>query len=180
MTYDELPSEIKSIYRTARKSAATRGIDFNLTGDDFASLWERAGMKCAVSGLKFFMNYTTSHNKRRPYFPSLDRKNSSLGYSVENCRFVCIAVNYAMNDWGEDVFRTIAEATVGIRTERARKMPKGVKVLTHKTLKGETTVSYQARVRVNGRQVSRSFDTPEEAASAYKLMKSALKRPLEI
>ena len=39
---------------------------------------------------------------------SLDRIDSSKGYTVENCRLVCTAVNLAMNEWGEDVLERIA------------------------------------------------------------------------
>lgn len=47
--------------------------------------------------------YRVVSKGRRPLAPSIDRIDSSLGYTRQNCRIVCAAVNYAMNVWGEDV-----------------------------------------------------------------------------
>jgi len=59
-----------------------------------------AGWRCAVSGQPFTLEPL---NGKRPYAPSIDRINSAIGYVPGNTRIVCVAVNYAMNVWGESV-----------------------------------------------------------------------------
>jgi hypothetical protein len=43
-----------------------------------------------------------------PYAPSLDRIDSARGYEIDNIRWVCVAVNFMMNQWGDEVFRSFA------------------------------------------------------------------------
>ena len=49
---------------------------------------------------------------RHPFEPSLDRINCAEGYSASNTRLVCVAVNFGMNEWGEEVYRELARAAV--------------------------------------------------------------------
>jgi len=37
-----------------------------------------------------------------PFSPSVDRINSDLGYTQDNCRIVFLSVNMAKNKWSED------------------------------------------------------------------------------
>jgi len=47
-----------------------------------------------------------------PFAPSIDRINCGFGYRRGNVRLVSTAVNFGLGQWGDEVFRTIAEATV--------------------------------------------------------------------
>jgi hypothetical protein len=71
----------------------------------------RSGGQCEVSGIQFHLGANALH----PFQPSVDRVNSDIGYEIENVRFVCLAVNYCMSRWGEQVFGRIAAATVSKR-----------------------------------------------------------------
>lgn len=97
----------KTVWPRARSNAGgRRGVQFDLTEDDAVDLSRLAGWRCAVSGTPFSL-LEVGHRKQRPYAPSIDRIDSALGYSKDNCRVVCVAVNFALNCWGEEVFRTI-------------------------------------------------------------------------
>lgn len=65
--------------------------------------------KCALTGIPFNLE-SPEGATLRPWAPSLDRIDSSKGYTAKNCRLVCVAVNFALNQWGEAVFRKIATA----------------------------------------------------------------------
>lgn len=97
---------VKHMFRTAKKNAKSRGIEFNLTIEELNSIFEKSKGKCSLTGIKFTME--KSNYRMPPWIPSLDRINSDLGYSIDNCRLVCCAVNLALNQFGFDVLKKIS------------------------------------------------------------------------
>lgn len=103
---------IRRVLATKRASKLRRGgsgLEFTLTEQDAIDLLEASKWRCAVTGLAFNLANVGS-GKQRPFAPSLDRKDSSLGYTKDNCRFVCVAANFAMGSWGETVLRDMAKS----------------------------------------------------------------------
>jgi len=98
---DNLTSAYSRMFRAARKRDR-----YLLTVEDERELVRRCGGRCEVSGVPFSLN--RGEWGRAPYTPSLDRIKSKAGYTPENCRIVCCAVNLAMNEWGESVLEKIA------------------------------------------------------------------------
>lgn len=90
-------------FRTARKRK-----DYQLSKEDERVLKRRCNGKCELTGLAFDIGKGSW--SRRPYAPSIDRIDSSKGYTTDNCRVVCVAINLAMNEWGEDVYKAVAMA----------------------------------------------------------------------
>lgn len=103
-----------------KHNASARGIRFELTLDDVESLYLASKGHCEVSGLPFDMRQVEGAN-RRPYLPSIDRRDGFLGYSRDNCRMVCCAVNLAMNEFGEDVLWEIASSMAMLRSKQSFK-----------------------------------------------------------
>lgn len=73
---------------------------------------KRSQGRCEVTGIPF----DWGSDMREPYAPSVDRIDPKRGYSLDNCRMVCLSVNMAMNVWGEDVLLTIGQAMIAKRT----------------------------------------------------------------
>jgi hypothetical protein len=92
---------------SARKRAGRRGMEAELTLEMARALWARCGGRCELTGIAFDFTPGGRH-ERRPFAPSLDRRDSSRGYTQENVRVVCVAVNLAMNQWGEAVLLKVA------------------------------------------------------------------------
>lgn len=103
--YDEL-------FRNAKKSAGKRKIAWELTKEEFDKVVRRAGGHCEVTGVSLSFRYVRGGG-RRPWAPSLDRRNSRLGYKLSNVRIVCVAANYAMNEWGIGVLKRLADSMSG-------------------------------------------------------------------
>ncbi len=82
------------------------GLKFSLTREQWARLVEECDDRCQLTGMPFvfgrFQNNGRKHN-RNPYGPSIDRILPAKGYVVGNVRIVCLSVNLALNEWGEDV-----------------------------------------------------------------------------
>ena len=79
-------------------------------------MWEAQEGRCAVSGLRFNMARFSEALVKHPYGPSLDKIDAFRGYVRGNVRLVCTAVNFGLGQWGDEVFRAIAEATVHRQT----------------------------------------------------------------
>lgn len=88
-----------------RKNARARAEVFTLT---VAWIQERIERGCEVTGLPFDL----STGDRGPYTPSLDQIEAGKGYTPENTRVVCWAVNALLGTWGDADALRIARAIV--------------------------------------------------------------------
>lgn len=98
----------RTVLREAKKRAGQRGLAFDLTDEWCAERWTGV---CELTGIRFVVG----DRKKTPFTASIDRKNPSLGYVRENCRFLLLAVNmlkFVGTD--EDMFK-IAEALISRR-----------------------------------------------------------------
>lgn len=97
--------------------AKRKGVAFTLSWDDCLRMLERSKWRCEVSGLPFRVTRAGAYS-RPPFAPSIDRVSGPLGYTPDNCRLTCVAVNIAMNEWGFDAFSDVARA---VRNEERRR-----------------------------------------------------------
>lgn len=104
-------SVLLKLYQHTRKNARIRGLEWAIDQQTVISLYVAQDGKCAVTGIEF-KTTKLEGARRRPWYPSIDRIRASIGYTPDNVRLVCCSVNIAMNEWGEDVLRTIAVALV--------------------------------------------------------------------
>ena len=97
------------IFRKIRANSVRRGIDVSITLDHVDALMRAQDMRCAITGIPFDLSPKGKQRSRcRPFYPSVDRIDSDSGYSPGNIRVVCVAVNYALCDWGIEVLRRVA------------------------------------------------------------------------
>lgn len=102
-------SWLGTMHRRALDRSRRRGHAMDLTFDEVIEIAKRSGGRCEVTGIPFTWENETSCNTP-PYSPSLDRVDSSLGYTKNNVRLVCNCVNTAMGAWGITVIYKIADA----------------------------------------------------------------------
>jgi hypothetical protein len=91
-------------------AAKTRSKKFNLEFDlDAKWVDERLSTgHCSVSGLPFVL--TKSATLKHPMSPSIDRIDSTLGYTKDNCRLVVTIYNFAKNEWSDADVLALATA----------------------------------------------------------------------
>lgn len=93
-----------------RQSAKLKGLEFDLDLH-FPELRARVDRGvCEVTGVKLDLSNPKGHNLKRPTALSIDRVDSSKGYTINNVRVVCLAVNLMLNVWGEEAANPIIEA----------------------------------------------------------------------
>jgi hypothetical protein len=103
------PRELLDLHNRSKERARFRGIDHFLTREQVEALFAKSAGRCAVSGI-LFNRFRPLNSTKRPWYPSLDRINSRNPYTEDNCRFVCVAVNVAMGEWGEWALKAICRA----------------------------------------------------------------------
>ena len=100
---------IFSIWESAKKRSARKGIDFELCYQDVVDLLVQSNGKCELSRLPFSLS-NPKKIRVPPFKYSLDRIDAIGPYSTKNCRIVCFCVNWALNQWGECVFKKVAKS----------------------------------------------------------------------
>lgn len=92
----------------ARNRSQKKSFAFDLTREWCEQNWTGA---CSLSGLPFQFGTQTHF----PFSPSIDRIDSSKGYTQNNCRFVLFAVNSFKGTGTDDQMIEIARAIVSLK-----------------------------------------------------------------
>ena len=91
-TRNTIDGWIRGIFRNKRSESKKRDIKFNLTAEFLIELWHKQNGKC------YYSNISMDVNKRDPASASLDRLDSTLGYTTDNVVWACKALNFGKNN----------------------------------------------------------------------------------
>jgi hypothetical protein len=87
------------------KNAKTRNLEVTLTKTEAWSLYEKQSKKCALTGIDLYLN--PHHSERSRVTASLDRIDSTKGYTIDNVQWVHKDVNLMKNGFSEQRFKEI-------------------------------------------------------------------------
>jgi hypothetical protein len=88
----------------ARTRASKKKIAFDITNQDIHQMMAAQDMKCAVTGVEMTLD-SLNRKKANPFKCSIDRIDSDGGYTKDNIRLVCWAVNQMKADRTEEEFK---------------------------------------------------------------------------
>ncbi len=129
--YGELKAYKQSLRRLLSNSKARAkktGRKWDLNKAFISKLFKRQNYKCKITGIDFRYEIGTEKGFRNPYAPSLDRIDAEKGYEKNNVRLVLTVVNYAMSDWGDDVFYEMMKGALAqLKREQNVKLSKNCK-----------------------------------------------------
>lgn len=94
---------MKSHLRYILGKARLRKWEFSITPEDMYDLWDKQQGLCAYSKLP--LNNIANHLQ----LASLDRIDSSIGYTRSNIQLVCAAVNKMKQNFTEEQFLNFCE-----------------------------------------------------------------------
>ncbi len=102
---------LSRVTSNARSRAIRQGmaVDSDLRAIVVDHFRENKG-RCALTGLPFDLRKVGTGQAQRPFAPSVDRIDSTGGYTRDNVRLVCQVVNFALNRYGQEVFYEMAKA----------------------------------------------------------------------
>jgi len=90
-----------------------KGWDFEIDAAFIQELFSKQSGKCALTKIPFTFNFEKCKTvKKDPFSPSIDRIDSAKGYTKDNVRLVCMVVNLALNEFGDDTFSKMCRAFV--------------------------------------------------------------------
>lgn len=105
-----LESDIKNFIKRAflsckhNCSKRNKDLEFNITEKDVLNLYYKQEGKCALSGEKLTMIANLTDGEINDYNLSIDRKDSSKGYTTDNIQLVGAIINIMKNDIDEKDF----------------------------------------------------------------------------
>lgn len=110
---------LRSMVPRSRQRAERSQFTHDLVEDHAEQLFQHQQGRCAISGLPFSLIKFADVLVKHPFAPSLDRISSLGGYTADNVRLVCIAVNFGMGQWGQELYLTFARAAVELCDQAA-------------------------------------------------------------
>jgi len=103
---------IKYIFQTTKSRAKKRGLEFDLTLDWlFDRIIDRV---CPYTHFKFEVVI----GSQSPYLPSIDRIDSSRGYTQDNCQVVSWVYNQAKSNYTDADMLVFAKAIVDVNNSK--------------------------------------------------------------
>lgn len=85
--------------------------EFDLSQEWLIAELERCDYRCTLTGIPFQADRIDG-KRVNPFAPSIDRIDTSRGYTPNNVRLVLTSVNLALSDFGLDHFDEICRARV--------------------------------------------------------------------
>lgn len=107
--HNSIRGRAKSLFNSALRRAEKRNYEIDIDLDWVIFRLEKG--HCEITGIPFVFE-TRLNGHRNPYSPSLDRKDSTKGYTKENCRIILWALNMGFADWGQEIYLHIAKRLV--------------------------------------------------------------------
>lgn len=111
-----LESRLLALFSSAKKRATKHGIPFTINLEWVIGLYTKQKGKCCLTGLQLTLDVNPDGRRcYMPFSPSLDQIKPGEGYTPENTRLVCVAVNIALNRFGEDVLEQVCRGFLAYR-----------------------------------------------------------------
>lgn len=97
----DLRLRLMRLIYNGRINARKRGLNFDLGLEDLSSMWIGQGGKCSISGIPFIWNQKCAKGEHSPFGPSIDRIDSSRGYTKDNVQMVLWMYNKSKQHYTE-------------------------------------------------------------------------------
>lgn len=95
---------IQQLFGNIKYNAKNRQIDFKVTAEFLQNLFNKQEERCAVSGLPITFGKTRKEHNHGATTASLDRIDSSRGYTEDNVQWVHKKVNFMKLDMSQQEF----------------------------------------------------------------------------
>ena len=168
----QLNDHLGALLLSCKTRATQYDINFSLTAQCLIEMMNECEWRCSVSGAPFSFS-TYGNTEKRPFAPSIDRTDSSKGYTKDNCRMVCAITNIAMNAWGCEPLRLLSKHMVGKAAPAFQPGPTGVRA--PEKFKPPITKAQAAKMRrskLSDQYFANKMDLPVKVVREYRYSQS--------
>lgn len=105
-----LNGKLKNLLYSARDRAKKYNLEFNIDLEYLVELYNKNKGCCSLTNIEFDVSKNDERYKNSHFYPtsiSLDKINSSEGYTKDNVRLVITAINLALNEFGTEFFENM-------------------------------------------------------------------------
>ena len=95
---------VSQLFYNIKTRAKKKGLEVDITREYLLETLRATDYKCTVTGVEF-NRYSSGRNKANAFKASIDRIDSSKGYTKDNIRWVCWAVNQMKADRTDEEFK---------------------------------------------------------------------------
>ena len=93
---------LTKLHSSSKHVRVKAGFTWEITVDDLVDLWEAQNGRCVATGL--VMAHHRDGSGHKDFNASIDRINPRIGYTIDNIRLVCYAVNIMKHKMDEGEF----------------------------------------------------------------------------
>ena len=104
-----LEEQVERMVYDARRRAEKANSPFEITYEWVLDRIKEQGWRCLLTDIEFTME-PHGESRCRPFVPSLDQIQPGSGYTHDNVRVICAAMNHALHDYSDALFARIARA----------------------------------------------------------------------
>ena len=99
---DSLVGTLQSVVAGCRSRAKRKGLSVDIDVLYVTALLEKQDGKCAVTKINLESSECNSRKGSNPWTISIDRIDSSKGYTKDNIRLVCLMYNMCKGIWSDE------------------------------------------------------------------------------
>lgn len=165
---------LKQKYENKKKNAYSRGIDFSLTEYEFIKLclFLKENRQCAYTNETFVFKSTTNGTPK-PNYPTLERYDNNLGYTIGNCIWVCYHANFVKSKWESNNYNQITFSKAEFETVQQilgskDKVEEQLNNI-YQFVKGETPVTTESKEENNNSNCQVKNTTNEVESKMYEV-----------
>ena len=101
--------KLYQLFKGSQRRSKLKNMYSDITHDYLKFLWEKQKGKCAITGIPMTYKF---YNGRTNTNVSIDRIDSSKGYTKDNIHLVCMVVNQMKNDLSIDELLSLCELII--------------------------------------------------------------------
>jgi len=108
-------SPFRWYFNVSKKHAQKNNREFSITLIDLKNQWELQDGKCPLTGWNMKTMINTKYSNQLEMTPdraSLDRIDSSKGYTKDNIRFISLIAQYAKNKWSDNDVKNFCKSVI--------------------------------------------------------------------
>lgn len=116
-------TQMHALAQVIKHRAKLKCKECTIDTDFLWALWKQQKGRCALTGVQMQFpqrNVARKQPSQSAFNVSVDRIDSSRGYTPGNIRLVCLQINYALNKFGEESLLVLARAL--LETQGSLKM----------------------------------------------------------